>query len=66
MVSKAPSQSSPANIHNPPLPAKPPSILVGIGAVSAELASKITYESQDRRLYQVLYEMSTRQGGDEE
>lgn len=66
MVSKAPLQSSPANIHHPPLPAKQPSVLLGIGAVSAELASKITYESHDRRLYQVLYEMSTRQGGDEE
>lgn len=36
-------QSSSAKVHNPPLLAKQPSILLGIGAISVESASKITY-----------------------
>lgn len=66
MVPKLLSQSSTANEHNPPLTAKQPSALLGTGAVTVELASKITYYSQGRGLYLVFYKMSTKQGGKEE
>ena len=40
---QGPPQPSSANVRNPPLSAKPPSILLGTGAVNVELACKITY-----------------------
>lgn len=66
MVSKAPSQPSSDSEHNLPLPAKQARVLLGIGAVTVELASKNHILVQDRRLYPVLYKISTQQGGEEQ